>query len=142
MFGSVKSPIGHGNQAFGGLVLATLERSAAEADRDSKIAGRVLDPQLCYDCSSALGDEARLLDVGRPEDDGEFLAAIATKDVFGAQRGPYRSYQADEDLVANPMAIFVVHALEVVHVQYDETERRVVPASVGQLGCQARVEVL
>ena len=70
--------------------------------------------------SDALRERERARQIGSGEDDRELLAADSADHVRGSNRGPEHVRDLDEQLVADPVAVDVVHLLEVVQVEHDE----------------------
>ena len=92
-----------------------------------------------------LGQPLRQLEsvggVARRHDHAELLAAQAADDVGDPERRPEQLRELDEHLVAGPVPVHVVHALEVVDVEHEHGDRVVRAARARQLGAQALVEV-
>src|SRR5207302_861692 len=86
------------------------------------------------------GQAAGELVVARREDDAELLAAEPADDVGAAYRAAKRGREAAEHLVARPVAVDVVDALEVVDVEHQDGDRVVRAARSLELLAQAVVE--
>lgn len=70
--------------------------------------------------ANSLGGELALLDGRVRENHGELLAAIATRQVSGADDPAQRAPDRAQDPVAGRVAVDVVKLLEVVDVEHDQ----------------------
>ena len=75
----------------------------------------------------------RLGQVGGGQEDGELVAAVAGKQVTGAQRGPAQRADPPQGFVTGQVAVGVVDVLELIQVEQHQGEGFAVAAGAGQL---------
>ena len=83
----------------------------------------------------------RIVARGLGEDQRELVAAVAGRDVGGAQRRPHQLGHVDQDAVAVEVAEAVVDELEVVQVEHHDAQRPVGPHGAHDLLGQPLVQV-
>ncbi len=93
-----------------------------DRDREAADSGELRSGEPALD---ALRDLERVLLGAADHHDGEFLSTEAADGVVGPHAGPQHFGQEAEELVADGMAVDVVHMLEVVDVEHEHRDRRV-----------------
>ena len=83
----------------------------------------MLEPQVCDARSEVLGPVSQRLQVDEAQQQDELVAAVAARDVLGAQGVAQRGGDRLEDLVACLVPVLVVDLLEEVDVDEDDPER-------------------
>ncbi|MNI51173.1 hypothetical protein D3C73_1058820 [compost metagenome] len=86
----------------------------------------------------ALGDGRSLVQMGLDQDDQEFLPAVTEDEVAGADVLGHGLGHLAQHLVADRMAVRVIDPLEVVDVQQQHRQRRVVGVGEADLTAQDR----
>lgn len=90
----------------------------ADGETDGRLP-RHLDPQALHGLAQTFGTLEGHILVQPRQQDGELFPAQAPQHVFLAQLLGDGHHQLLEHLVPHSVAIGVVHALEVIHVQHD-----------------------
>jgi hypothetical protein len=107
-FGSIETAIGDGDELFRPSTGAAAQGGHTDAEADVDRAARVGELHVA-NLAHALGQLAGGFEIGSAHDDGELLAAVARKDVFGAQRLADASDHFHQHGVTRLMPVVVVH---------------------------------
>ena len=114
-------------------------RSDCDSDR-SREATDGLGLQLRELVADPLGEDRRAAHVAGGEDHGELLAADAADDVSLSHRRAEHIGDLVQEVVSDPVAVDVVHLLEVVEVEHHDRDAAVGGRGTEQLLAQAVVE--
>ena len=115
-------------------------RPLGDADRDGDLAGEVASDRV-QPRHEAGRERDGLVLVASGEDHGELLAADPADDVARPDGGAQMVGELGQHVVADRVAVDVVHLLEVVDVEHHERDVLVLARRPGQLAAEALVEV-
>lgn len=142
LLGDVELLVGVGQELLGAAEDRPVGMGHADADGERNLQTTVpTEGSLFHPPPDALGHHAGVVGLRLAEDDGELLAADARKQIVHSNGRLHPPAEFLQAFVPDQMAVQVVDALEMIHVQQQHGDRPRVPDAPAQLAAKAVVEV-